>query len=246
MIRILAIGNSFSEDATYYLHQILQASGVENLTVNLFIGGCSLEKHWANMETGAREYQLQVNGEKTDRRVSVQNMLQAAEWDCIVTQQASHDSGWPDTYEPFLGNMVNFLKHSAGSAKLFLNETWAYEKNSAHGNFARYNRDQEEMFLRLKQAYTTMADRYGLQLIPCGELIQSLRNSEYFKDGSGRSVCRDGFHLDYVYGRYAVGCLWAKCLAGITIKGNRFIPRTVYSLWEEPDKNIIDAIQELV
>ena len=31
MIRILAIGNSFSEDATYYLHQILEAAGVENL-----------------------------------------------------------------------------------------------------------------------------------------------------------------------------------------------------------------------
>ena len=43
MIRILAIGNSFSEDATYYLHQILEAAGVENLVVNLFIGGCQRE-----------------------------------------------------------------------------------------------------------------------------------------------------------------------------------------------------------
>ena len=45
MYKILAIGNSFSEDATYYLHQILEHSGIENQVVNLYIGGCSLERH---------------------------------------------------------------------------------------------------------------------------------------------------------------------------------------------------------
>ena len=50
MLRILAVGNSFSEDATYYLHQILEIAGVENQVVNLYIGGCSLEKHWRNIE----------------------------------------------------------------------------------------------------------------------------------------------------------------------------------------------------
>lgn len=34
MLRILAVGNSFSEDATYYLHQILEIAGVENQVVN--------------------------------------------------------------------------------------------------------------------------------------------------------------------------------------------------------------------
>ena len=55
MLRILAVGNSFSEDATYYLHQILEIAGVENQVVNLYIGGCSLEKHWRNIEKNARE-----------------------------------------------------------------------------------------------------------------------------------------------------------------------------------------------
>ena len=35
MLRILAVGNSFSEDATYYLHQILEIAGVENQVVTL-------------------------------------------------------------------------------------------------------------------------------------------------------------------------------------------------------------------
>lgn len=35
MIKVLAIGNSFSEDATHFLHQIGEAAGVGNKVVNL-------------------------------------------------------------------------------------------------------------------------------------------------------------------------------------------------------------------
>lgn len=45
-MKILAIGNSFSEDAMYYLKNIADADGVEVKAVNLYIGGCNLERHW--------------------------------------------------------------------------------------------------------------------------------------------------------------------------------------------------------
>lgn len=245
MLKILAIGNSFSEDATYYLHQILEAAGVENLVVNLFIGGCPLEKHWCNIERNAREYQMQVNGNKTERHVSVQDMLRESDWDVIVTQQASHDSGWADTYEPFLGNIVAYLKENAGGAKLFLHETWAYEKDSSHWNFPRYHRDQQEMFDRLKGAYTAMAQKYELPLIPSGELIQKLRETEFFGEGAKRCICRDGFHMNYLYGRYALGCMWARSIAGVELTGNAYLPETVFMPYEKADREIIGRIQEL-
>ena len=50
MKKILAIGNSFSEDAARYLHQTAKAAGVDTKVVNLFIGGCPLERHWKNIE----------------------------------------------------------------------------------------------------------------------------------------------------------------------------------------------------
>ena len=49
MYKVLAIGNSFSEDATHFLHQICESSGIENEVVNLYVGGCSLERHWRNV-----------------------------------------------------------------------------------------------------------------------------------------------------------------------------------------------------
>ena len=53
-MKVLAIGNSFSEDATRYLHQIGEAAGVKNQIVNLYIGGCPLETHWENIEKTVR------------------------------------------------------------------------------------------------------------------------------------------------------------------------------------------------
>lgn len=246
MLRILAVGNSFSEDATYYLHQILEIAGVENQVVNLYIGGCSLEKHWRNIEKNAREYQFQFNGTKTDRRVTVKEVLKEAKWDVIVTQQASHDSGWLDTYEPFLGKIVAYFRENAPEARLFLHETWAYEKSSDHESFARYNRDQQEMFDRLQSAYTAMAGKYQLQLITCGEMIQKLRKTPYFQEEGDRSICRDGFHMHYLYGRYALGCMWAAAIAGVSIKDNAFQPYTEYLPYGEPGAEILKCIRKIV
>ena len=39
MLKVLAIGNSFSQNAMTYLHQIARAAGVDLQCVNLYIGG---------------------------------------------------------------------------------------------------------------------------------------------------------------------------------------------------------------
>ena len=45
-LRILAIGNSFSDDATEYLPGLLEAAGIHNVILErLYIGGYTLERH---------------------------------------------------------------------------------------------------------------------------------------------------------------------------------------------------------
>ena len=56
-IRILAIGNSFSEDAVENnLWNMLDAAGIPAIVANLYIGGCTLERHWNNSTADAAEY----------------------------------------------------------------------------------------------------------------------------------------------------------------------------------------------
>ena len=49
MKKILAIGNSFSQDATTYLPALCELSGIEARICNLYIGGCRLSLHHENM-----------------------------------------------------------------------------------------------------------------------------------------------------------------------------------------------------
>lgn len=246
MIRILAIGNSFSEDATCYLHGILQAAGVEAKVVNLYIGGCPLEKHWANIVNTSPEYQYQINGILTDRYVTIEEALQEEKWDHIITQQASHDSGWENSYEPFLGQIVAYLKEKAPEAVLHLHETWAYDPDSDHWAFPRYGCEQQLMYQRLSFCYKKMAAMYDLDLIPTGDLVQCLRStSEFDMEKGGLSLCRDGFHMSYVYGRYLVACIWAKKLAGIVLKGNGFVPVSAFTE-DGAEESLLEAIREAV
>ena len=71
-MKILSIGNSFSEDAQRYLHRIAESDGVELYTVNLCIGGCPLELHANNIKSGDKAYlTLKKTGEQLALNLSL-------------------------------------------------------------------------------------------------------------------------------------------------------------------------------
>ena len=61
-MKILAIGNSYSSDATRYLYGIARADGVKIKVVNLYIGGCSLYRHYRNMLSSEKAYTMELDG----------------------------------------------------------------------------------------------------------------------------------------------------------------------------------------
>lgn len=246
-MKILAIGNSFSRDATAYLHQLLSSCGVENTVVNLYIGGCPLERHWRNIEQDRADYEYQRNGQIMERRVSIRQALEEDDWDVIVTQQASHDSGWAESYEPFLTLMAEYLRRMAPGAKLCLHQTWAYEKDSNHDGFMRYSRDQALMYRKLNACYRDAARRHNMQLIPCGDVIQALRQEAPFRYGEGgMSLCRDGFHMHLIYGRYALSCAWARTLCGAELDKSGYIPASEADPTLTADENLLALIRRRV
>ena len=60
-VKILSIGNSFSEDATAYLHKISEAGNCPIDISNLYIGGCSLHMHACNINSDEKNTDI-VNG----------------------------------------------------------------------------------------------------------------------------------------------------------------------------------------
>lgn len=57
VIKVLSVGNSFSQDAVeQYLHELGMEEGYNIVIGNLFIGGCSLERHVNNIRKDASAY----------------------------------------------------------------------------------------------------------------------------------------------------------------------------------------------
>ena len=87
-IKVLAIGNSFSQDAVeQYLHELGEAEGITMIIGNMFIGGCSLERHVQNIRNNAPAYayrKVEKDGEKTETRsMTIEKALADEKWDYI-------------------------------------------------------------------------------------------------------------------------------------------------------------------
>lgn len=239
-MKILAIGNSFSQDATAYLRGMAESGGMEVKAVNLYIPGCPLKTHWENAAGNRAAYDYQIDGESTGRTVSLEEALREDGWDVVVMQQASHDSGLADTYEPYLSLLSAYVAHVCKGARQMLHQTWAYENGCSHPEFTRYLRDSQTMYRALCDTYGRAARRLHVPLIPSGEVIQSLRaRREFDYEHGGQSLCRDGFHMHLPYGRYAVAAVWYESVLRGNILENPFVPGKNAEAAAEPLLRII-------
>ena len=216
-MNILAIGNSFSEDTMRYLHGVAEADGEEIEAVNLFVGGCTLERHHRQMLSDELAYEWQYNGQNTGRFVSLRGGVLDRRWDVVTLQQASHVSFDRASYEPYLSALINFVRERAPDAKIYIHQTWAYENGSARLFDATPYATSEEMLADVVAAYGEMAASVCAHgIIRSGELLGAL----WAKGMTG--LYRDGFHASYGLGRYALGLLWYRTLTGNAVSHNAF------------------------
>ncbi len=224
-MNILSIGNSFSTDAQRYLHLIAESAGEDIFAANLFIGGCPLVLHWENFITDSYDYDYEINGEFI-KKISIKEALNEKKWDVITFQQASGDSGFYESFEPYIYDLIKVVKEAQPGAKLYLHKTWSYENGSEHPDFVKYGNDERKMFDKISEAYKKAREKTGLPVIPSGDLIQYLRENtnEFNMKLGGKSLTRDTFHLSYDYGRFAAGLLWFCVLTGKSPDDVTFIP----------------------
>jgi sialate O-acetylesterase len=228
-LRILAIGNSFSEDAIENnLWELLHEAGIPAVVANLYIGGCTLERHYRNSVADAPEYRYRkvVDGKKLERYgVSLSEALAEEDWTHVSFQQASGVSGIYATYDPYLEELIKYVKGFVPAETTFLfHQTWAYSADAAHPEFPAYGRDQMNMYQCILRAVTSaLKDHPEITLlVPSGTAIQNARTSSL-----GDTLNRDGYHLDYQYGRFAAACTWFAALTGLRASDNPWKPQSV-------------------
>lgn len=216
-MNILSIGNSFSQDAQRYLHQIAKADGVGIHSYNLNIGGCPLSSHYRNMHNEQRVYALEMNGIYTGFSVSLKEALLNRDWDVITVQQVSHQAPNYNTYQPYLNGLVEYIRRFVPKAKIAVHQTWAYEQGSKRLNEELQYSDYREMLCDIVKSYQTAAEHIGADyIIPSGEVFAAMLENGI------ETIHRDTFHASLGLGRYAIGLIWYKTLTGNDVLENTF------------------------
>ena len=225
-VRILAIGNSFSQDAVeQYLHELAEAEGISTIIGNMFIGGCSLERHVKNARDNAPAYayrKIGTDGKKREKgKMSLETVLADEDWDYVSLQQASPFSGMYETYEASLPELIEYVKaRLPKKTKLMLHQTWAYASTSKHSGFKNYNCNQLTMYQAIADAVKKAAKANKIKIvIPSGTAIQNARTSFI-----GDHLNRDGYHLDVKIGRYTAACTWFERIFKHNVVGNPYTP----------------------
>lgn len=235
-MKILCIGNSFSEDATTYLSRAAENQGIEIYAENLYIGGCPLERHYNNMVSGEKAYELEINGENTHINISLNNALEKEKWDVVTIQQASHFSAFYSTYQPFAYELVKFIRRKQPEAKVFIHQTWAYEDNSLRLEENGFD-SRKEMFAKIKESYRLLSEECAVDgIIPSGQVFENMA-------AKGINCHRDTFHASLGAGRYALALTWIKALTGADINGNSF-KQTAEPVSADDAKKIKEAVNE--
>ncbi|MDD4538812.1 MAG: DUF4886 domain-containing protein [Lentisphaeria bacterium] len=212
-LKVLTIGNSFADSVFSYLPSVVAAvPDCELVLDRANIGGCSLERHWREVEKAEADPAYKPYGGK----YTLKDKLTSQPWDIITMQQVSSLSFKPESHEPWFKNLYDYVRKYAPQAEIVIQMTWAYRDD--HNFFPKVlPGGQEEMFSKLFAAYNQLAANYQLRVIPTGLAVQLARRNQAVKFVPGKHYSKEEL-AQFVYpdlpkesgGSFITGIHWRK------------------------------------
>lgn len=199
VVRVLSIGNSFSQDAFSYVPFIIQELAPQ-MQVDwgiMYIGGCSLARHWDCWTGNKPDYlfhRFRTGDEhwSTERNVSLRQALEAQQWDIVIYQQQSGQSRYYHTYQPHLALLMNAVHQALPTAA----PAWLLTQAYGEGYDKLGTMSSDEMWARVATSSLQAIEEMGIRLlIPAGTAIQNARYTQLDRFGKARHLVYDGYHL---------------------------------------------------
>lgn len=234
-MKILIIGNSYSEDAVALLPLIVNASGadVSNVCIYKVIRGSASFRKWvdiyhdrdslssyyidyvlgdfnANVSTGLG---IAKDGSKFRR------LLSDEQWDLIILNQVSsfatdYDQWTTDGEGGCLNQLLDIIRDHQSHAKIGFLLIHSYAGNSRCSSLERWR--------LIVDSVKELRRDYAVDLIiPYGTAIQNLRSSSL---NDKFDLTRDGSHCGFGLCRYTAACCFYESviapICGVSVKGN--------------------------
>ncbi len=175
-MKILTIGNSFSDSLTAYFSQVVQSTGQELHLGQASFGGCEFRRHWSYVraEENDADCRIYAGGSR-----KLRDILSCESWDVVSVQQASHESWRKECFEPYAGNLIEYVRLHASGAEVIIQQTWAYRADDPRLQpGSDWNINQITMHERLTKNYRELAERHQCRIIPTGHAVQLSRENE--------------------------------------------------------------------
>ena len=286
---VLTLGNSFSRNSMYYLYDIARACGYTDIKIGyLYYGGCTLRSHWdwanqtevdsSSEKTGEANYSYWENSDGTWKEINQLGTSTAAksadiigdttkEWDYVMLQQASELAGidkYNDgtaTFEPYIDNLVKYVKKLAPNAKIGYNMVWSDQKDSVRlvneenengKNYYSYYvakkyLNSEGVYDPLVM-YNAIADMTKTHVagkvdfvIPTGTAVQNLRTSYI-----GDNLTNEGYHLNDGVGQFVAGLTYFAKLSELDLNDYTSELETLALVHPAYNPNVIDAVTNAI
>ena len=186
-LKVLMIGNSFSASVLKYLPKIVEAGKEHKLLLgNAYIGGCTLERHCANIDAEKskpelKPYTFALTGRKSSK-AKLSDMIKAAKWDIITIQQGSTHSPYKEKTQVYGKKLIAFVKALAPQAEIVVHQTWAYRSDHAWFTKKGATLTRKKMHDMLTANYNELASSNKLRMIPMGNAVQLFREKLPVKD----------------------------------------------------------------
>lgn len=237
-LKVLDIGNSYTQDAQTYLPQIIKASGIDDdfSLYRAFRPSASF-KTWVDCWNDSdNEYYsidfcagtslggISGSGSASDGAL-FRKALQSVKWDIILIHQVSTYSNDYSLWEGngaggYLQELIRIIRVTNPQATIGYLMTHSYRgsywANSEGSSYLRW-RNIADATKQLKLEYDIDF------IIPYGTAVQNLRASSL---NDGYEFSEDGTHMGAGLGDYVAGCCYFESLLapryGVSIWGNTF------------------------
>ena len=182
-LKVLMIGNSFTQSVPYFFPSIVEASGNDTLVLEMAaIGGYTLATHCSDY------YKSEQNPEHRPywtgfKQASLHELLSEHKWDIVTVQQASDQSCNYPVNSWRADELISLIRHHQPEAEIMTQLIWAFRADDAAIRIpdGYWKFDQHEMYERLLKSYGELAETYKLRVIPVGLAVEIAREKSPLK-----------------------------------------------------------------
>jgi len=183
-LKILAIGNSYTNNATEYISRIAESMGLEIKAASLYKDGCMVQGHieryeayenlghdaYYSSDNSIKYIHLNVNGVANTSILSMQEAIASDDWDFIVMHQAPNSCDKLEKYwteeNPDIVTLYNYIqtelnKNNNTKCEIVFNQGWSFaHEMSIDNNYKWYPVDYEntrDFFLKIEETVAAAA-----------------------------------------------------------------------------------------